>query len=52
MDRVSHIAPFLNYDPDPYIVVNNGELVVDCRFLCDESVLSERTESMSMIRRA
>ena len=26
MDRVSHIAPFLNYDPDPYIVVNNGEL--------------------------
>jgi uncharacterized membrane protein (UPF0182 family) len=26
MDRVSHIAPFLNYDPDPYIVINNGEL--------------------------
>ena len=25
-DRVSHIAPFLNYDPDPYIVINNGEL--------------------------
>ena len=21
-DRVSHIAPFLNYDPDPYIVIN------------------------------
>lgn len=25
-DRVSYIVPFLNYDPDPYIVVNNGEL--------------------------
>lgn len=25
-DRVSHIAPFLNYDPDPYIVINNGQL--------------------------
>ena len=25
-DRVSHIVPFLNYDPDPYIVVNNGQL--------------------------
>lgn len=25
-DRVSQIAPFLNYDPDPYIVINNGEL--------------------------
>ena len=26
MDRVSHIAPFLNYDPDPYIVISGGEL--------------------------
>ena len=25
-DRVSHIAPFLNYDPDPYIVINEGKL--------------------------
>ena len=25
-DRVSRIAPFLNYDPDPYIVINNGQL--------------------------
>jgi uncharacterized membrane protein (UPF0182 family) len=25
-DRVSYIAPFLNYDPDPYIVINDGEL--------------------------
>ena len=25
-DRVSHIAPFLNYDPDPYIVINDGQL--------------------------
>ena len=25
-DRVSHIAPFLNYDPDPYIVINNKQL--------------------------
>ena len=25
-DRVSYIAPFLNYDPDPYMVINNGQL--------------------------
>ena len=25
-DRVSYIAPFLNYDPDPYIVINEGKL--------------------------
>jgi len=25
-DRVSYIAPFLNYDPDPYIVINNEQL--------------------------
>lgn len=25
-DRVSYIAPFLNYDPDPYIVINSGKL--------------------------
>ncbi len=25
-DRVAHIAPFLNYDPDPYIVISGGEL--------------------------
>ena len=25
-DRVSSIAPFLNYDPDPYIVINEGQL--------------------------
>lgn len=25
-DRLSHIAPFLDYDPDPYIVISNGQL--------------------------
>ena len=25
-DRLSHIAPFLDYDPDPYIVIDNGQL--------------------------
>ncbi len=25
-DRISHIAPFLEYDPDPYIVIDNGQL--------------------------
>ena len=25
-DRVSYIAPFLDYDPDPYIVINEGKL--------------------------
>ncbi len=25
-DRLSHIAPFLDYDPDPYIVIDDGQL--------------------------
>jgi len=25
-DRISHIAPFLKYDPDPYIVIADGQL--------------------------
>ena len=25
-DRLSHIAPFLDFDPDPYIVIDNGKL--------------------------
>ncbi len=25
-DRLSHIAPFLDYDPDPYIVIHDGKL--------------------------
>ena len=25
-DRLSHIAPFLDYDPDPYIVIVDGQL--------------------------
>lgn len=25
-DRLAHIAPFLDFDPDPYIVINNGQL--------------------------
>ncbi len=26
IDRLSHIAPFLDYDPDPYIVIHDGQL--------------------------
>ena len=26
VDRLSHIAPFLDYDPDPYIVIHDGQL--------------------------
>ncbi len=26
VDRISHIAPFLDYDPDPYIVIHDGQL--------------------------
>ena len=25
-DRLSHIAPFLDFDPDPYIVIDDGQL--------------------------
>jgi uncharacterized membrane protein (UPF0182 family) len=26
-DRVQHIAPFLNFDPDPYLALSNGRLI-------------------------
>ncbi|MDE0088220.1 MAG: UPF0182 family protein [Candidatus Poribacteria bacterium] len=26
VDRLSHIAPFLDFDPDPYIVIDDGQL--------------------------
>ncbi len=26
IDRLSHIAPFLDFDPDPYIVIDDGQL--------------------------
>ena len=26
VDRLSHIAPFLDFDPDPYIVIDKGQL--------------------------
>src|SRR6185369_16254585 len=37
-ERVSQIAPFLSYDPDPYLVVANGRLywIQDAYTLTDE----------------
>ena len=42
-DRVSYIAPFLNYDPDPYIVINNGKLYWIIDFYVTSPILSELT---------
>ena len=39
-DRVKRIAPFLEYDPDPYLVISNRPAVLDAGCLHDEPPLS------------
>ena len=50
-DRVSYIAPFLNYDPDPYIVINNKQLYWIIGLLCNEPDIIQTHRCMSTIRR-
>ncbi|HTE85826.1 MAG TPA: UPF0182 family protein [Dehalococcoidia bacterium] len=42
-DRISHIAPFLRLDPDPYLVISNGALywVQDAYTVSDQLPYSE-----------
>lgn len=52
MDRVKKIAPFLTYDEDPYIVVNNGKLywIIDAYTTSDSYPFSEPTGGINYIR--
>lgn len=47
MDRLNTIAPFLTYDPDPYIVINKGKLywIIDAYTLSQRYPYSEPAEN-------
>lgn len=52
MDRVQKIAPFLNYDPDPYLVISNGKLywIVDAYTTSDRYPYSQPQDNVNYIR--
>lgn len=51
-DRVSKVAPFLIYDNDPYIVINNGKLywIIDAYTVSDRYPFSEPYNGINYIR--
>jgi uncharacterized protein len=52
MDRITKIAPFLNYDSDPYLVMDNGKLywVVDAYTVSSRYPFSERYGGVNYLR--
>lgn len=52
LDRVKKIAPFLNYDSDPYIIVSNGKLywVIDAYTSSDKYPFSQFQNNINYIR--
>ncbi|MBL7055972.1 UPF0182 family protein [Candidatus Woesearchaeota archaeon] len=52
MDRVSSLAPFLQYDNDPYIVIDNGKLfwIIDAYTTTDKFPYSEPVSGINYIR--
>lgn len=52
LDRVKKIAPFLTYDSDPYIVVNNNKLywIVDAYTSSDKYPFAQYQNSINYIR--
>ena len=52
MDRVQKIAPFLTYDSDPYIVINNGQLywIIDAYTTSDKYPYSQPYNGVNYIR--
>lgn len=52
VDRVKKIAPFLNYDSDPYIVISNGKLywVIDAYTSSDKYPFSQPQNNINYIR--
>lgn len=52
MDRIKMIAPFLSYDKDPYIVLNNGRLywIVDAYTTSDRYPFSQYNNDINYMR--
>jgi uncharacterized membrane protein (UPF0182 family) len=52
VDRVKRIAPFINYDKDPYLVVSNGKLywIIDAYTTTDKFPFSEPYNDVNYIR--
>jgi uncharacterized protein len=52
LDRVQKIAPFLTYDSDPYIVINNGQLywIIDAYTTSDKYPYSQPYNGINYIR--
>lgn len=52
VDRVQKIAPFLQYDKDPYAVVNNGKVywIIDAYTTSDRYPFSEPNNNINYIR--
>lgn len=52
VDRVKKIAPFLNYDSDPYIVVSNGKLywIIDAYTSSDKYPFSQPQNNVNYVR--
>lgn len=52
MDRVQTIAPFIHYDPDPYMVVSEGRLfwMLDGYTVSDRFPYSEKIDGINYIR--
>lgn len=52
VDRVKRIAPFINYDNDPYLVVSNGKLywIIDAYTTTDKFPFSEPYNNVNYIR--
>lgn len=52
MERVNKIAPFLNYDGDPYLVINEGKLVwiIDAYTTTDKYPFSQPYRGINYIR--
>ncbi len=52
MDRVYEIAPFLTYDSDPYLVINNGKLywMIDAYTTSDRYPFSEPKNGINYVR--
>lgn len=52
IDRVNKIAPFLSYDSDPYLVVNNNKLywIIDAYTISNRYPFSEPIEGINYMR--
>lgn len=52
MDRVTKIAPFINYDSDPYLIISNGKLywIIDAYTLSNRYPFSQPYEGVNYIR--